>query len=58
MAGVGPPPWLVPGSLSDVPGPERKLHYSTFKELRTFWTDFTRSEWLYIFVIETDFEIQ
>lgn len=20
-AGVGPPPWLVPGSLSDVPGP-------------------------------------
>lgn len=23
-AGVGPPPWLVPGSLSDVPGPGRK----------------------------------
>lgn len=24
MAGVGPPPWLVPGSLSDVPGPAKK----------------------------------
>lgn len=23
-AGVGPPPWLVPGSLSDVPGPGGK----------------------------------
>lgn len=29
-AGVGPPPWLVPGSLSDVPGPKRKLYPSKF----------------------------
>lgn len=22
-AGLGPPPWLVPGSLKDVPGPDK-----------------------------------
>lgn len=35
-AGVGPAPWLVPGSLSDVPGPRyqaRLYHYSLMNKL-------------------------